>query len=99
MTATLIDGKAIAARMRDETRAEAEALAEAGWAPKLVSISVGDVAAAVADEGGRRAADRGGMGKADPVPDAVVLGVADGRPGRTHRVNAPISGSAQARGI
>jgi methylenetetrahydrofolate dehydrogenase (NADP+)/methenyltetrahydrofolate cyclohydrolase len=46
MTATLIDGKAIAARMRDETRAEAEALAEAGWAPRLISISVGDVAAA-----------------------------------------------------
>jgi methylenetetrahydrofolate dehydrogenase (NADP+)/methenyltetrahydrofolate cyclohydrolase len=46
MTATLIDGKAIAARMRDETRAEAQALAEAGWAPRLISISVGDVAAA-----------------------------------------------------
>jgi methylenetetrahydrofolate dehydrogenase (NADP+)/methenyltetrahydrofolate cyclohydrolase len=46
MTATLIDGKAIAARMRDETRGEAEALAEAGWAPRLISISVGDVAAA-----------------------------------------------------
>ena len=46
MTATLIDGKAIAARMRSEIRAEAEALAAAGWAPKLVSISVGDVAAA-----------------------------------------------------
>jgi methylenetetrahydrofolate dehydrogenase (NADP+)/methenyltetrahydrofolate cyclohydrolase len=46
MTATLIDGKAIAARMRDEIRAEAQALAEAGWAPRLISISVGDVAAA-----------------------------------------------------
>lgn len=46
MTATIIDGKAIAARMRDETRAEAQALTEAGWAPRLVSISVGDVAAA-----------------------------------------------------
>ena len=30
MTATLIDGKAIAARMRAETRAEAERLTEAG---------------------------------------------------------------------
>lgn len=46
MTATLIDGKAIAAKIRAETRAEAAALAEAGWAPRLVSISVGDVAAA-----------------------------------------------------
>ena len=46
MTATLIDGKAIAARMRAETLIEAQALADAGWTPKLVSISVGDVAAA-----------------------------------------------------
>ena len=46
MTATLIDGKAIAARMRGETLREARALTESGWAPKLVSISVGDVAAA-----------------------------------------------------
>lgn len=46
MSATLIDGKAIAARMREETRAQAQALAEAGWEPRLVSISVGDVAAA-----------------------------------------------------
>lgn len=46
MSATLIDGKAIAARMLAETRAEAGVLAEAGWQPRLVSISVGDVAAA-----------------------------------------------------
>ena len=46
MTATIIDGKAIAARMREETREEAQALTAAGWAPRLVSISVGDVAAA-----------------------------------------------------
>lgn len=46
MTATLIDGRAIAARMMSETKAEAEVLATAGWAPRLVSISVGDVAAA-----------------------------------------------------
>ena len=46
MTATLIDGKAIAARMVEEVRADAAALAERGWAPRLVSISVGDVAAA-----------------------------------------------------
>lgn len=46
MTATLIDGRAIAAKMQTETRAEAETLAAAGWSPRLVSISVGDVAAA-----------------------------------------------------
>jgi methylenetetrahydrofolate dehydrogenase (NADP+)/methenyltetrahydrofolate cyclohydrolase len=46
MTATQIDGRAIAARMMTETLAEAQALAEAGWQPRLVSISVGDVAAA-----------------------------------------------------
>lgn len=46
MTATLIDGKAIAVRMQAETKAAAEGLATAGWAPKLVSVSVGDVAAA-----------------------------------------------------
>ena len=46
MTATAIDGKAIAARMLAEVRGEAAELAEAGWEPRLVSISVGDVAAA-----------------------------------------------------
>lgn len=46
MTATLIDGRAIAVRMQAETKAAAEGLAAAGWAPKLVSVSVGDVAAA-----------------------------------------------------
>lgn len=46
MTATAIDGKAIAARMLAEVRAEAAELTAAGWEPRLVSISVGDVAAA-----------------------------------------------------
>lgn len=46
MTATAIDGKAIAARMLAEVRAEAAELAASGWEPRLVSISVGDVAAA-----------------------------------------------------
>ncbi len=44
--AALIDGKAIAARMRAETAAEAVELAAQGWQPRLVSISVGDTAAA-----------------------------------------------------
>jgi methylenetetrahydrofolate dehydrogenase (NADP+)/methenyltetrahydrofolate cyclohydrolase len=46
MTATIIDGKAIAGRFLAQTAAEARALADAGWAPRLVSVSVGDVAAA-----------------------------------------------------
>lgn len=46
MRAALIDGKAIAARMRAEVAEDAATLAEAGWQPRLVSISVGDSAAA-----------------------------------------------------
>ena len=46
MTATVIDGKAIAARMVAAVRQEAGELAALGWEPRLVSISVGDVAAA-----------------------------------------------------
>lgn len=46
MRAGLIDGKSIAADMRARVAAEAEDLAAAGWQPKLVSISVGDTAAA-----------------------------------------------------
>ncbi|QPZ89858.1 bifunctional 5,10-methylenetetrahydrofolate dehydrogenase/5,10-methenyltetrahydrofolate cyclohydrolase [Thioclava electrotropha] len=46
MSATIIDGKALAQVKLDEAYAEAQRLSEAGWAPRLVSISVGDVAAA-----------------------------------------------------
>ncbi|CUH84008.1 bifunctional 5,10-methylenetetrahydrofolate dehydrogenase/5,10-methenyltetrahydrofolate cyclohydrolase [Thalassovita mediterranea] len=45
MRAQIIDGKAIAQQMRDEVAVEANALAEQGWQPRLVSISVGDMAA------------------------------------------------------
>ncbi|MCG7493205.1 bifunctional 5,10-methylenetetrahydrofolate dehydrogenase/5,10-methenyltetrahydrofolate cyclohydrolase [Thalassobius sp. Cn5-15] len=45
MRAQTIDGKAIAQKMRDEVAVEANALAEQGWQPRLVSISVGDMAA------------------------------------------------------
>lgn len=44
--AVKIDGKAIAARMRAEIAADAKALSNDGWQPRLVSISVGDTAAA-----------------------------------------------------
>jgi methylenetetrahydrofolate dehydrogenase (NADP+) / methenyltetrahydrofolate cyclohydrolase len=44
--AAIIDGKAIAADIRAEVAAEAATLAEQGWTPRLVSVSVGDTAAA-----------------------------------------------------
>ncbi|NYS24907.1 bifunctional 5,10-methylenetetrahydrofolate dehydrogenase/5,10-methenyltetrahydrofolate cyclohydrolase [Rhodobacteraceae bacterium 2376] len=46
MTATLIDGKTIATGIRDQVATDAAALREAGWPPALVSVSVGDTAAA-----------------------------------------------------
>ncbi|KPN63237.1 methylenetetrahydrofolate dehydrogenase (NADP+) / methenyltetrahydrofolate cyclohydrolase [Aliiroseovarius crassostreae] len=46
MSATIIDGKSIAANIREEVATKAAKLAAKGWQPKLVSLSVGDVAAA-----------------------------------------------------
>ncbi|MBN8294420.1 bifunctional 5,10-methylenetetrahydrofolate dehydrogenase/5,10-methenyltetrahydrofolate cyclohydrolase [Rhodobacter sp. NTK016B] len=46
MRAAIIDGKGIAAQMRADNVTEARELAEQGWQPRLVSISVGDTAAA-----------------------------------------------------
>lgn len=45
MRAAVIDGKAIAADLRSEVKTEAQQLADQGWQPKLVSVSVGDAAA------------------------------------------------------
>ncbi len=44
--AAVIDGKAIAAKMREAIAQEAAALSQTGWQPRLVSVSVGDTAAA-----------------------------------------------------
>lgn len=44
--AAVINGKAIAAKLRSDVAAEAKELAAQGWHPTLMSISVGDVAAA-----------------------------------------------------
>jgi methylenetetrahydrofolate dehydrogenase (NADP+)/methenyltetrahydrofolate cyclohydrolase len=41
----VIDGKAIGAELRAKVAAEAAELSEAGWTPRLVSVSVGDTAA------------------------------------------------------
>jgi len=46
MRAALIDGKSIAVGMRAEVAAQAAELTSAGWAPRLVSISVGESGAA-----------------------------------------------------
>jgi methylenetetrahydrofolate dehydrogenase (NADP+) / methenyltetrahydrofolate cyclohydrolase len=75
MTATLIDGKAIAAGLHARTRADALALAEAGWAPRLVSISVGDVAAAeLYVRNQQRQADAAGVGfEARNYPATISL--------------------------
>lgn len=63
MRAALIDGKTIAARMRAEVATEAAALAGEGWTPSLVSISVGDTAAAeLYVRNQQRSADSAGVG-------------------------------------
>lgn len=46
MRAALIDGKAVASELRAEVRTEAQKLSELGWSPRLVSVSVGETAAA-----------------------------------------------------
>ena len=46
MSATVVKGKAIADRMAGETAQAALALAKEGWEPRLVSIAVGEEAAA-----------------------------------------------------
>lgn len=46
MRAAVIDGKEIGVKMRAEVAQEARALAEEGWQPRLVSLMVGDTAAA-----------------------------------------------------
>ncbi|MEY4871221.1 MAG: hypothetical protein RLZZ563_551 [Pseudomonadota bacterium] len=75
MTATVIDGKAIALRMMAEVTAEAAELAAAGWAPRLVSISVGDVAAAeLYVRNQRRQAEAAGVAfEARNYPETISL--------------------------
>ena len=41
----LLDGRRVAAKILEEVAAESAALAEQGWAPRLVSVTVGDVEA------------------------------------------------------
>lgn len=75
MSATIIDGKALAARLRDATLAEAQSLAAAGWAPRLVSISVGDVAAAeLYVRNQQKQAEAAGVGfEARNYPESISL--------------------------
>ncbi|SMP30778.1 bifunctional 5,10-methylenetetrahydrofolate dehydrogenase/5,10-methenyltetrahydrofolate cyclohydrolase [Shimia sagamensis] len=46
MRAAVIDGKAVASELRAEVRVAAQKLSELGWSPRLVSVSVGETAAA-----------------------------------------------------
>ncbi|SFK80760.1 bifunctional 5,10-methylenetetrahydrofolate dehydrogenase/5,10-methenyltetrahydrofolate cyclohydrolase [Shimia haliotis] len=46
MRAAVIDGKAVAEELRADVRTEAQKLSELGWSPRLVSVSVGETAAA-----------------------------------------------------
>lgn len=75
MSATIIDGKALAARLRSETLAEAQELAAAGWEPRLVSISVGDVAAAeLYVRNQQKQAEAAGVGfEARNYPESISL--------------------------
>src|SRR5437870_8092591 len=62
MPATIIDGKAIAAEVQEELRAEAARLREAGIAPCLAVVLVGDDPAShVYVRGKKRAAERLGI--------------------------------------
>lgn len=63
MSATVIHGKTIAARMAGETAEAAQTLAKDGWSPRLVSIAVGEEAAAeLYMRNQRRAAETCGIG-------------------------------------
>lgn len=75
MKATLIDGKAIAAGMTRETAAAAAALAADGWAPRLVSIAVGESAPAeLYMRNQHRVADASGIAfEARTYPDTISL--------------------------
>ena len=60
MTATIIDGKAVAARVRDEVRADVAAFtAEHGFAPGLATILVGDDPASAVYVGGKQRTSSG----------------------------------------
>ncbi len=62
MSATLIDGKSIAAEVNQQTAAQAAELAQAGWQPRLVSVSVGDSSASdLYVRNQSRAAERAGV--------------------------------------
>lgn len=75
MSATVIDGKAIAQSLRKKVLANAESLAAEGWAPKLVSVSVGDTDASdLYVRNQQKSAVACGIGfEARTYPDAISL--------------------------
>ena len=75
MRAGIIDGKAMAAQICAEVATEAAALAAQGWHPQLVSVSVGNVAAAeIYVRNQRRTAEAAGLGfEARNYPEETSL--------------------------
>jgi methylenetetrahydrofolate dehydrogenase (NADP+)/methenyltetrahydrofolate cyclohydrolase len=73
--ASLIDGRAIAARMLAKTATKAADLAAQGWQPRLISVSVGDTAAAeLYVRNQQRQADAAGVAfEARNYPDSISL--------------------------
>ncbi len=81
MSATVIDGKAIAARVEEEVRAEVERLRAAGVAPRLDLVAFGDDPAFASYAKGRRdACARVGISSEEHV--VAEGGVAGSGPGR-----------------
>ncbi len=73
MTAKIIDGKAIAAQIREEAKNEVEALKDRGVTPCLVAVLVGDVAASkVYVKNKRRACEKVGITSVLHTPAADV---------------------------
>lgn len=73
MTAKIIDGKAIAAQIREEAKNEVEALKDRGVTPCLAAVLVGDVAASkVYVKNKRRACEKVGITSVLHTPAADV---------------------------
>ena len=73
MTATVVDGKSIAAGLRAEVAARSAALTELGWPPLLVSVSVGDTASSeIYVRNQRRVAEASGVAFEERNYDAKI---------------------------
>ncbi|WP_296765530.1 bifunctional 5,10-methylenetetrahydrofolate dehydrogenase/5,10-methenyltetrahydrofolate cyclohydrolase [Sediminimonas sp.] len=107
MRAAVIDGKAIAATIRAEAAEDAATLADQGWQPRLVSISVGDTAAAelYVRNQSRSAEAAGVQFETRTYPETIsmeqLVGVLHGLnadPRQRHHYSAPIAGAYPGEG-